>query len=181
VVLCHPIKAATEVAHLLPRGGGAFLAEVDGNLTAWKDDCLISLHHSTKFRGAGFEAITFRLDKVLVEELKDSKGRMIPTVRAVPISEEEESNATAGTRSDDDLVLAEYCGAGDRAPSLADVARALGWFRSDGEPYKSKVQRAVGRLQKDGLVKSFRGDWVLTDKGKDAARSSDKTRGFGSR
>jgi hypothetical protein len=164
LVLCHPIKNATEVAHLIPRGGGAFLAEVDGNLTAWKDDRLITLHHSTKFRGAGFEPITFRLDTVRVEELKDSKDRMIPTVRAVVISEEEETVETAATRDDDDLVLAEF----DKGEglSLADVARALGWVSADGQPYKSRVQRAVLRLKNDGLMKVHRNQWVLTQMGK---------------
>ena len=36
VILCHPIKAASRDT-LLPRGGGAFLAEVDANLTLWSD------------------------------------------------------------------------------------------------------------------------------------------------
>src|SRR3954452_23132989 len=38
VVLCHPIKHVTDPTQLLPRGGGAFLAEVDGNLTIWRKD-----------------------------------------------------------------------------------------------------------------------------------------------
>src|SRR5437773_3967246 len=33
LVLCHPVKNATR-DNLLPRGGGAFLNEVDGNLVA---------------------------------------------------------------------------------------------------------------------------------------------------
>jgi hypothetical protein len=51
VVLCHPIKNVNDPAQLLPRGGGAFLAEMDGNLTVWKrDDDTVELHH-TKIRG----------------------------------------------------------------------------------------------------------------------------------
>jgi AAA domain len=38
LVLCHPVKHVTEPSQLLPRGGGAFLAEVNGNLTLWKHD-----------------------------------------------------------------------------------------------------------------------------------------------
>jgi hypothetical protein len=105
LVLCHPIKHAAEPAQLLPRGGGSFLAEMDGNLTAWKDDRLITLHHSDKFRGAGFEPISFRLDKVLVDALKDSRGRMIPTVRAVVINEDEEELEAQASRIDEDQVL----------------------------------------------------------------------------
>lgn len=35
LILCHPVKNAQQDS-LLPRGGGAFIAEVDGNLTCWK-------------------------------------------------------------------------------------------------------------------------------------------------
>ena len=38
LVLCHPIKHATDPSQLVPRGGGAFLAEMDGNLTIWRHD-----------------------------------------------------------------------------------------------------------------------------------------------
>jgi AAA domain len=65
LVLCHPIKHVTEPAQLLPRGGGAFLAEVDGNLTLWKHDgVLLDLHHTDKFRGPGFEPISLRLETI---------------------------------------------------------------------------------------------------------------------
>jgi DNA polymerase len=169
LVLCHPIKHAAEPAQLLPRGGGAFLAEVDGNLTAWKDDKLITFHHSDKFRGPGFEPITFRLDKVTVDALKDSKGRMIPTVRAVVISEDEQAQEAETTRRDEDLILvARYEGA--RSMSLADLAEALDWTLADGRPYKSKVQRALNRLKLAGLMKPQRGKWDLTSKGEDVAR-----------
>jgi RecA-family ATPase len=35
LVLCHPVKNPSQ-DNLPPRGGGAFIAEVDGNLTCWK-------------------------------------------------------------------------------------------------------------------------------------------------
>jgi hypothetical protein len=166
LVLCHPIKHATEVSQLIPRGGGAFLAEVDGNLTAWKDDRLVDLHHSSKFRGAGFEPITFRLDTVRVDALKDSKSRMIPTVRAVTITKQEETVEKAARQKDDDLVLAEYLNAGDtNPPSMADVADALNWT-------KSKVQVVVNRLKKAGLMTSDAGKVALTKKGKRAAQAA---------
>jgi replicative DNA helicase len=79
LVLCHPIKHVTDPDQLLPRGGGAFLAEVDGNLTAWRDGDVITLHYTGKIRGPGFEPITFRLDKITTTQLTDSQGRLIPT------------------------------------------------------------------------------------------------------
>jgi AAA domain len=172
LVLCHPIKHAADPTQLLPRGGGAFLAEIDGNLTAWKDDRLITLHHSDKFRGPGFEPVTFRIDKVMVEELKDSKGRMIPTVRAVAISEDEEAQEVEASRADEDKVLLARF-EGGRSMSIADLARALEWFLTDGRPYKSKVQRALKQLKAAGLMSSSRGKWDLTKKGETAARKLD--------
>ena len=50
IVGCHPIKSGES---LLPRGGGAFLAEMDGNLTCKKlSDEIIELHWSGKYRGS---------------------------------------------------------------------------------------------------------------------------------
>jgi hypothetical protein len=169
LVLCHPIKHAAEPAQLLPRGGGSFLAEMDGNLTAWKEDNLIALHHSDKFRGPGFEPISFRLEKVTVEELKDSKGRVIPTVRAVAISEDEEAREVEASRADEDKVLVARL-KGERSMSIADLARELDWFLADGRPYKSKVQRALKPLKTAGLMSSSRGKWDLTKKGEKAAQ-----------
>ena len=49
---CHPIKNA-DPSNLLPRGGGAFIAEVDGNLTLNKGET-VKLHHQGKHRGPDF-------------------------------------------------------------------------------------------------------------------------------
>jgi DNA polymerase I-like protein with 3'-5' exonuclease and polymerase domains len=174
LVLCHPIKHAAEQSQLLPRGGGSFLAEMDGNLTAWKVDKLVTLSHSDKFRGPGFEPITFRLDKTSTEKLKDRKGRTIPTVRAVAISEDEERQEMEATRRDDDLVMMARDTNGDQDMSIADLARALEWFFADGRPAKSRVQRALSRLKAEGLMKQSRGKWDLTDKGRKAIRKSAK-------
>jgi AAA domain len=169
LVLCHPIKHAIGPDQLLPRGGGSFLAEMDGNLTAWKDNRVVTLHHSDKFRGPGFEPISFRLDAVEVNELRDSKGRRIPTVRAVAISDEEEAQEVDASRADDDAVLLARFNA-EADVSIADLARLLGWVSPEDSPYKSRVHRALKRLEKAGLMKLDRGRWVLREKGEQAAR-----------
>jgi hypothetical protein len=172
VVLCHPVKHVTESTQLLPRGGGAFMAEMDGNLTLWKhDENLITLHHSDKFRGPGFEPTTFKLEKITTEELVDRKGREIPTVHAVAISgqEEEEQEATA-EREEDELLAAL---AGDPL-SIADLARACGWLLVNGEPHKSKTHRVLERLVKDKLVRKVRGRrYRLTEDGRKAIEGDD--------
>ena len=60
LICCHPVKNATD-DNLLPRGGGAFLAEVDGNLVCRKDDSAVSLHWQGKFRGPDFAPMAFLL------------------------------------------------------------------------------------------------------------------------
>jgi len=172
LVLCHPIKHVTDPSQLLPRGGGAFIAEMDGNLTAWKHDDLVTLHHSPdKFRGPGFEPITFRLEKITTTNLVDSKQRLIPTVHAVAISGQEEEEQEASAERDEDLLLAQVNG----KRSVADLARACGWILPSGDPHKSKVDRVIRRLQHDRLVKPVRGrHWQLTDEGKKLLKQDDE-------
>ena len=56
---CHPTKSANSDS-LVPRGGGAFLGEVDGNLTSVREDRLVRLHWAGKIRGPDFEAVPVR-------------------------------------------------------------------------------------------------------------------------
>jgi hypothetical protein len=169
LVLCHPVKHVTEPSQLLPRGGGAFLAEVDGNITLWKHDgVLLDLHHTDKLRGPGFEPISLRLETVNTTRLADKKGRIIPTVRAVWISDAENERQTVRARSDEDILLKALIQSGQ---SLGDLAKACNWLLPDGQPYKSKVTRTLKRLTEDKLVVIKRGDHVLTDAGKKAALS----------
>jgi hypothetical protein len=43
LVLCHPVKSATN-DNLAPRGGGSFVAEIDGNLCARKGYSSVEVH-----------------------------------------------------------------------------------------------------------------------------------------
>ncbi len=170
LVLCHPVKHVTEPSQLLPRGGGAFLAEIDGNITLWKHDgVLLDLHHTDKLRGPGFEPISLRLETVTTTRLMDKKGRIIPTVRAVWISDSETARETEEARGDEDELLRVMLRPGQ---SIADLANSCGWHMSSGEPYKSKVQRVLKRLEKDKLVVTKRGVATLTDAGKTAANTA---------
>ena len=90
VVACHPVKNAGN-DNLLPRGGGAFIAEVDGNLVCLKRDSIVDLSWQGKFRGPDFDPVGFELRTVTADKLKDSKGRSIATVMAMPLSEQTRS------------------------------------------------------------------------------------------
>jgi hypothetical protein len=63
LVLCHPIKNADQ-DNLVPRGGGAFVNEIDGNLvlkTLSEMPKVVDLHWHVKFRGPDFSPIGFML------------------------------------------------------------------------------------------------------------------------
>jgi len=167
IVLCHPVKSPTQ-DNLLPRGGGAFIAEVDGNLTCWKTDSLVSLHWQGKFRGPDFAPITFQVETVTSEKIRDSKGRLIPTVIAKTLSDNERRAAEASSRSDEDAVLSIL--ADNDHLSLVAIANTLGWTTHNGEPNKSKVQRLAERLKKAKLVESDRSGLSLSLKGKEEAK-----------
>lgn len=93
IVPCHPTKNAAN-DNLLPRGGGAFIAEMDGNLTLSKTGEAVRLHWQGKHRGPDFKPISFRLQTVSAPQLVDSKGRPVPTVMAIPMSDSESAATT---------------------------------------------------------------------------------------
>jgi hypothetical protein len=165
IVLCHPTKNASS-DNLLPRGGGAFLAEMDGNLTAVNADGIVTLYWQGKFRGPDFSPITFQLNTVTHERLKDSRGRLIPTVIAVHLSEAAQEEIARAALSNENRVLAEIATKPDQ--SYAQIAQALGWQVRDGSPHKVKVLRCVDRLKDARLVVMERGKPIATDKGKKA-------------
>jgi hypothetical protein len=88
LVLCHPRKGALNTAdELIPRGGSAVLAASDGNLAIWREDDMVTLHHSAKMRGA-FEELTFQLQRGVSTGLLDEDGEAVLTVQAMPMQEE---------------------------------------------------------------------------------------------
>jgi hypothetical protein len=169
LVLCHPVKYVTDVDHLLPRGGGAFLNEMDGNLTLRRlSDAIIELHHN-KIRGPGFEPLNFRLERVTREKLVDSKGRSMPTVRAAPISNAEAETEAGRSYDEDDSLLRVMLKEPDL--TMVKIAERCGWYFADGQPHTTRVQRTLLRLDKDKLVKKPRhGTYELTETGKAEAR-----------
>jgi hypothetical protein len=93
----------------------------------------------------------------------------MPTVRAVWITDAETVRETEDARSDEDTLLRAML---IEDQSMADLAGACGWRTSTGDPYKSKVQRILKRLEKDKLVNTNRGVAALTEKGKAAANAA---------
>jgi DNA-binding MarR family transcriptional regulator len=146
----------------VPRGGSSFLNEMDGNLTCWRDDDIMTLHWCGKFRGPDFEPLKFQLHTVKSEKIKDSKGRIIPSVAARHLDAEHQKKLERQMTENEDQLLRAI--AENPNASLSGLAGALRWLHSKGED-KSKVNRYAEKLKKDGLVKKSRGKLELTERG----------------
>ncbi|MET4032291.1 AAA family ATPase [Bradyrhizobium barranii] len=162
---CHPVKNA-DPSNLLPRGGGAFIAEVDGNLTLNKGET-VKLHWQGKHRGPDFDPIHFELKTVTAPSLVDSKGRPVPTVMAEALTKGESVKRADKARGDDDEVLLAI--ERGKGASLAEMAETLCWCTPTGEPNKDRVRHAKDRLYKRKLVDVARKGWKLTKRGHEAA------------
>jgi hypothetical protein len=173
IALNHPIKAAASPEHLLPRGGGGYLNETDGNFTLWAhDDRLTDLHWTGKLRGPDFEKITFRLPTITTTKLVDSKGRMMPTVMAEVANAAQIEAVEEATMGQEDRMLQAMLER--RNGSLATWATDCGWHlpSKPGEalqPNKSLAQRVMNRLVADTLARKLRKKYLLTKAGEDAA------------
>jgi AAA domain len=165
LVACHPPKNAGD-DNLQPRGGGAFIAEVDGNLTAKHANSVVELHWQGKFRGPDFAPLSFQCRSVTHERLKDSDGQLLPTVIGSFLSEGAQREIAEGVRSREDQILAELANNGPG--SQADLARRLDWRMGNGEPYKSQVKRMAQSLMADKLIThSERDGYAITAKGRE--------------
>ena len=172
LVACHPIKNAKE-NQLSPRGGGAFLAEVDGNFTVTaEDDETIEMHWQGKLRGPGFDPITLRLLRdVTCEQCKDTKGRPLRTAIVEPMTSEEAVAKVATRREDQDTLIDVM--ALNPYSSIRDWADFCGWKTGkDNLPHKSKVYRLLGKLSDlKFAAKDRAGQWSLTEKGRNLAKN----------
>jgi hypothetical protein len=162
LVNCHPIKNAAK-DNLLPAGGGAFLNEVDGNLTLWADDKQVTLHWQGKFRGPEFEPLPFELVKAETPRVVDAKGRPMPSVVAVPIADTALEAGERKREEEENRVL--WVLADNPRASFMRIAQKCD-FIIDGREQKAKVQRIVARLFADKLVAKHRGRYRLTALGR---------------
>jgi hypothetical protein len=162
LILCHPTKRAAD-DDLIPRGGGAFLAEVDGNIALQKRESLILASSLGKFRGRDFAPLSFELKTVQHPVLKDARGRSIPTVVARHLREVDKQCISADTLSRENQLLAAV--QARPGASLRELAELLGWRFKTGQPDQSKVSRALDALAKAKLVRKLGRLWEVTPTG----------------
>jgi AAA domain len=179
LALVHPIKHVDSPDKLLPRGGGAYLNEMDGNLTAWAHgDRMSRLHWTGKLRGVDFEPIEFRLPTIYSAKLADGKGRLIPTVMAEVASDEAIEEAEEKAAFQDKRLLVAMS---DRpGGSIAQWAQDCGWTLTakpgeQAKPHKSLVYRVLTRLVESSLVKKNGNTHSLTTAGKNTVKADRKS------
>ncbi|MDN5006159.1 AAA family ATPase [Bradyrhizobium sp. GCM10027634] len=168
LALAHPTKRAAD-DDLIPKGGGAFLNEVDGNVALRRDGQVIAFEALGKFRGPSFEPVHFELVTVQHPKLRDTKGRPIPTVVARPVSDIGIMERERATERDEDALLRTI----DQHPrkSRRDIGKLLGM--SD-----SRVYRLAQKLEQQKLIRSERSGWTLTSAGQRELNAMD-SRGSG--
>jgi hypothetical protein len=177
IVNCHPVKNASQ-DNMSPVGGGAFLNEVDGNLTLWSDsEGMTSLHWQGKFRGPEFDPIIFKLETANSEKVVDANGQLMPSVVALPIGDMEHDLEAKAQERDQDILLAIV--AGNPPCSIAVLAKKANFVSSTGQPAKSKTHRLCERLRSDKLVELHRGKYRATAKGRDELGWNDMEGGDG--
>jgi len=102
------------------------------------------------------------LKTVTHEQLKDSKGRLMPTVVCDWISDGAKEEIAKQRVTDEDRLLRLI--QADPKASLSSLAMKMGWRLFNGDPHKVKVARAIKGMKK--LVTQTRaGKYKLTDEG----------------
>jgi hypothetical protein len=176
LVCCHPPKNASD-DNLQPRGGGAVIAEFDGNLTCKRTETVTEVHHQGKFRGPDFPPAHFILEGATTARLKDSRGNLIWSVFAKPASEQDQEEISRALEADLASIMTLIRNVSGL--SLMEIARRLGWHNRQNLPDKSKVQKRVRKLEKKSWAERDNERLELTDKGrKQLAKIEDrKTKG----
>lgn len=163
IVNCHPPKNVSN-ENLQPAGGGAFVAEVDGNLTITNVGENVELHWQTKLRGPEFSPLQFELRDVVSTRLRDIKGRRLRTVIARPVSEARAQLNESRDRQEQDAVMAIMHE--QEEISLTAIADRLHWHTATGTPNRVKIFRITQALVRGGFVRKHRGRCILTKAGR---------------
>ncbi len=159
LVPAHPTKSATK-EDLQPRGGGAFLAEIDGNYCLWPSaDKTTELYpHPFKFRGTPFPPLKLQIKvRSDVPGTEDSKGRPITIPLVVPISAKEVAQKVEMEITQMDKILLPL--EGKKHVQRRDLLEASGLARST---FNDKLSSLKDKLK---LIEANRGQYSLTNKG----------------
>ena len=172
VVNCHPASGASKDLSresCVPRGGSAFLNEIDTNLSVWADGECAEFHWMRKKRGPDFAPILFEYRSINVLQFEQP----VPTVVAEHIDEEREKDIRTHKReAEARLMYAMYRNASGTMREWAmDAGFTIKSGKHVGKPHLSMTARTLERLKEYKLVeRSRREGWILTKMGKEEAK-----------
>lgn len=159
LIISHPAGKEPRKDSLVPRGGGGFLNEIDGNLTVWSGDgTQQTLHHSQKFRGAGFEPVEWVMDTHEFDHLTDIHG----TPLKLRVSRPELTIERANREQKSENLLRDYVGL-IKQDGKTSVRAAADQLRVN----RGKIDRIINKAKDEKLIKRHSNKWVLTEGGKD--------------
>lgn len=159
LIIAHPAGKVASKDNLVPRGGGAFLNEIDGNLTVWSQDATQqTLHHSQKFRGAGFDPMEWVMQIHEFQHLTDIHG----TPLKLPVSRPELLTESAKREQDMDRILELflYTVDADKPMSVRELAAQHGIS-------KWKAEQVIRLAKDEKLIRRHAKKYVLTTGGAD--------------
>lgn len=169
VVVCsHPTKHARTHEELVPRGGGAFVAEVDGNLTLMKREVGRSeMFWSKKFRGRIENPVQIALTPVEAAGTRDAKGRPLRSVLASVIDEPDPGEVLAARSLRDRILILM---ADRRLRTTTDIAVACnemlpGQRGGNETPGYRKTKFQIDQLVEAKNLRSSDGRWLITPAG----------------
>ena len=158
LIIAHPAGKVPSKDNLVPRGGGAFLNEIDGNLTVWSQDASQqTLHHSQKFRGAGFDPMEWVMQVHEFPHLTDIHG----TPLKLPVSRPETVIEKANRDRQSDDLLERYLLTVEADQALS-VREGAGQFMIS----RYRMEQIVKTAKEEKLIKRYAKTYVLTDGGR---------------
>jgi hypothetical protein len=159
LIIAHPAGKTPTKDNLVPRGGGAFLNEIDGNLTVWSQDASQqTLHHSPKFRGASFDPMEWVMQVHEFDHLTDIHG----TPLKLPVSRPEMVIERATREQQNDTLLRRYLETVDAGTPLS-VREGASQFGVS----RWRMQQIVETAKEEKLIRRYAKTFVLTEGGKD--------------
>lgn len=172
LVNCHPASGAAKDMtrdSCVPRGGSAFLNEIDTNLMVWSDGALAELHWMRKKRGPDFAPISFEYKAVSITH----QGVECQTIVAAHVDEDRVRYIRTKHREMDSRVLYAvfHNPNGSFREWCADASITIRTGKRAGEAHLSGITRILERLKKYKLAEhTDRDGWILTAKGKEEAK-----------
>lgn len=158
LIIAHPAGKIPSKDTLVPRGGGSFLAEIDGNLTVWSNDTTSqSLHHTQKFRGAGFDPVEFVMEPREFDHLTDIHG----TPLKLPVSRPETTIERANREVKADDYLRRYLITVEAGQPLS-VREMASQFRIS----KWRAEQVRNTAKDEKLIKRYAKKDMITDGGR---------------